>query len=256
MNWFINLNPILQSLLASLFTFSMTALGASLIFFFKSINKQFLNFLLGISSGVMISASFWSLLLPSIEMANNTENTPLFSPMLGFLCGGLLIILSDIILSKILENNQSARQNILLFSAVTFHNIPEGIIIGVAFGTTGNQELSIISALILALGIGIQNFPEGACISIPLRQNGKSRMYSFLFGSLSAVVEIFGAIIGVLLALTINNALSFMLGMAAGAMISVVSSELIPQSFTENKVTSGIGFLLGFLIMMILDVTL
>lgn len=263
MNWFGDLNPILQALIATTFTWGITLLGALMVCFFKEVNKKVLNTILGFSAGVMIAASFWSLLLPSIDLSQELGYIAWVLPALGFIFGGLFVLLSDKFLDKTLSNKNtvkkaSLKRSILLVSAITLHNIPEGMSIGVAFGgiSSGVSGMTLIGAVMLAIGIGIQNFPEGAAVSLPLRKEGFSRKKSFFIGQASALVEPISAVIGVILVLAIRSILPILLSFAAGAMITVASRELLPESISENKNLSTLGLILGFVIMMILDVAL
>ena len=244
-------NPILLALLSTLFTFFVTSLGASLVFLFKNIKKDVMDISLSVSSGIMLAASFFSLLNPSIELTNKL-NISLIYVFLGFILGGLLILIGNKI------HNSNNKLSNLIFS-ITLHNIPEGLAIGVAFGSIlyGLEGANITSALLLALGIGIQNFPEGSAISLPLRREGLSRTKSFIIGSLSGIVEPISGVIGAILAIQIQYILPFLLSFAAGAMIYVVNIELIPESQTnEKKDLMAFFSIIGFLLMMILDVTL
>ena len=269
MDWFVELSPIYQALLATLFTWGVTALGAAVVLFFKSVNRKVLDCMLGFGAGVMIAASFWSLLNPAIQLSGElgVKNTWLL-PAMGFLVGGVFIIISERFLDKYcfttwkpgntpIEKN-SVKRSLLLVSAVTIHNIPEGLAVGVAFGgvATGIGGATVISAMMLALGIGLQNFPEGAAVSLPLRREGYSRQKSFMIGQMSGMVEPIAGVIGAMAALTMRSMLPFLLAFAAGAMISVVSSELIPESASENKNLATLGVILGFMLMMVLDVAL
>lgn len=262
MTWFEHLNPIIQSLLATSFTWGVTALGAMTVCFFKTVNKKILDTILGFSSGVMIAASFWSLLLPSLSLSSELGYIQWLLPALGFSAGGLFVLFSDKFLDKILENNKNTRnlgslkRSIVLITAITIHNIPEGMSIGVAFGGVmlGIPSMTIISAIMLSIGIGLQNFPEGAAVSLPLRREGFSRLNAFLFGQASALVEPIASIMGVVLVLLMRSILPFLLAFAAGAMIIVVARELLPESIEENKNLATIGLMVGFLLMMMLDV--
>ncbi len=261
MNWFENLSPVIQSLIAATFTWGVTLLGALVVFFFKEMNKKVLDTVLGFSAGVMIAAAFWSLIAPSIELSAELGYIIWILPTLGFIAGGLFVLLSDSFLDKMLKNKKGAnslKRGILLVSAITIHNIPEGMAIGVAFGglASGVPGMTIIAAIMLAIGIGIQNFPEGAAVSLPLRNEGLSRYKSFMIGQASALVEPISAVIGAMLVIYIRSMLPFLLAFAAGAMIIVVARELLPESVKENKNLSTLGLILGFVIMMILDVTL
>lgn len=260
--YFLNLNHIVQALIATTFTFLITVLGAAIVFFFKKVNKTFMDGMLGFAAGVMIAASFWSLLSPSIEMANSLNLNSWLIATLGFLSGGILLFISDKIfdiLDKNKNNNSSKKRVMMLISSITMHNIPEGLAVGIAFGSIsyGLEGATIISACLLALGIGLQNFPEGSAVSIPLLREGYSRKKAFLYGSLSAIVEPISGVIGALLVLKIRLLLPFLLAFAAGAMIYVVVEELIPESQTnEKKDYMALFTLIGFSIMMILDVAL
>ena len=263
MNLFGNLNPILQALIATTFTWGITLLGALMVCFFKEVNKKALNTILGFSAGVMIAASFWSLLLPSIELSEELGYIAWGLPALGFILGGLFVLLSDKFLDKTLSDKNSIKKDslkrsILLVSAITLHNIPEGMSIGVAFGgiSSGVSGMTLIGAIMLAVGIGIQNFPEGAAVSLPLRKEGFSRKKSFFIGQASALVEPISAVIGVILVLAVRSILPILLSFAAGAMITVASRELLPESISENKNLSTLGLIFGFVLMMVLDVAL
>ena len=262
-NWFINLDHTYQAALAGLFTYSITALGAAIVFLFKKINKSFMDAMLGFSGGVMIAASFWSLLSPAIEMANNLNLIAWLVVLIGFLSGGLLLFTGDKIFDKLdkikkYKDNKFKRSLMLIFS-ITLHNIPEGLAVGVAFGSIAyNLEgASILNACILAFGIGLQNFPEGTAISVPLRREGFSRKKAFFYGQLSGLVEPLSALLGASLVLLIRGILPFVLCFAAGAMIYVVAEELIPSAKLNSKEKMGtLGVLLGFAIMMVLDIAL
>lgn len=259
--FYINLNPILQALIACIFTFSITALGAGLVIFFKSINKNILDAMLGSAAGVMIAASFWSLLSPAISLAETLKMNIILVIATSFISGGLLLFVGDKVFSnlKIKNKDNNLKKIIMLVSSITLHNIPEGLAIGVAFGTIayGLDGATITSACLLAFGIGIQNFPEGTAVSVPLRKYGLSRKKSFIFGSLSGIVEPIAGVIGAILALKIRVLLPFLLAFAAGAMIYVVVVELIPESQSnERKDLMAMFTLIGFTIMMMLDVML
>ncbi len=258
MTWFISLNPVFQALLATLFTYFVTGAGASLVFFFKTINQKILDFMMGFAGGVMIAASFWSLLAPAIELCERMGKKPFIDPVIGFLLGGLFVIGSDIMLSRWSKIDVKRKRTFLLTSAVTLHNIPEGMAVGVAFATIplNMPGVTIVGALLLALGIGLQNFPEGACVAMPLRANGYSRGKSFFLGQASGIVEPIAGVIGALFVLTVQNVLPFLLSFSAGAMIAVVCSELIPDSFKDNKIIASLGIIFGFIVMMALDVAL
>jgi len=255
-----NLDPILLAFLATLFTWSITALGSSIVFIFKRVNKNVLDSMLGFAAGVMIAASFWSLLSPSIEMAEALNQNIWLIPFLGFSLGGLLLFVGDKTYNKFdTKKDSSIKRITLLVFSITLHNIPEGLAVGVAFGSCiyGLNGATIASALLLALGIGLQNFPEGSAVSLPLRREGFSRKKAFMIGQLTGIVEPISGIIGALLVTKIQILLPFLLAFAAGAMIYVVVEELIPESQTnEKKDLMALFTLIGFSIMMILDVAL
>lgn len=258
-----NLSPVYQALIASLFTWGVTILGASIVFFFKEIRKGIMDALLGFAGGVMIAASFWSLLSPAIDMANKFNMIAWLVVFLGFLSGGLLLFIGDkfynfLSQKKEITNNKAKRCIMLIFS-ITLHNIPEGLVIGVAFGSLayGLEGATLASAITLAIGIGLQNFPEGSAVSLPLRRDGLSRKKAFFYGQLSGMVEPISAVIGAILVLKIQTILPFLLAFAAGAMIYVVVEELIPESQTnQRKDLMALFTLIGFSVMMILDVAL
>ena len=265
-NVFINLNPVIQAFIATLFTWSVTALGAALVFFFKKVNKNVLDAMLGFAAGVMIAASFWSLLSPAIEMAENLNMIAWLVAFVGFFSGGVLLFLGDKLYSYLDKkyNTKKDTQNkmkrcMMLVFSITLHNIPEGMAVGVAFGSIayGLNGATLAAACILALGIGLQNFPEGTAVSVPLRREGFSRKKAFLWGQLSGIVEPISGVIGALLVLRVRFLLPYLLAFAAGAMIYVVVQELIPESQSNKKKDLMALFtLIGFSIMMILDVAL
>jgi len=264
----LEINPVLLALIATLFTWGVTALGSSMVFFFKSINKKVLNSMLGFAAGVMIAASFWSLLNPAIAMAEERGQAPWVPAVVGFLAGGAFLLLIDQILPHLhlgLKTNEaegiktSWQRSILLVLAITLHNIPEGLAVGVAFGALANNPDTglLAGAIALAIGIGLQNFPEGAAVSIPLRREGMKRGKAFNYGQLSGVVEPIAGVIGAFLVLRITPLLPYALSFAAGAMIFVVVEELIPESQSGHETDwSTIGAMIGFATMMLLDVAL
>ncbi len=266
--WFEKLNPIVQALLGTCFTWFVTALGAGLVFFFRNINRKVLNGMLGFAAGVMIAASFWSLLAPAIEMAEASALPAWVPATAGFLLGGAFLWLVDKILPHLhlglpIEEAEGIKtswhRSILLVLAITLHNVPEGLAVGVAFGAVaaGLPAASLAGAIALALGIGIQNFPEGAAVSIPLRREGMSRLKSFWYGQLSGVVEPIAGVLGALAVIAMRPILPYALAFAAGAMIFVVVEELIPESQQEtNTDVATVGAMLGFAVMMTLDVAL
>ena len=250
-SWFIKLNYVYQALIATLFTDGVTALGAALVFFFKKVNKNLLDAMLGISAGVMIAASFFSLLLPAIESSISN----IFIIILGFMSGGILLFIGDKVCDKLVT--ESNKRILMLIISITLHNIPEGLAVGVAFGSTffGLDRATVLSASMLALGIGIQNFPEGTAVSVPLMREGVSRKKAFFYGQLSGIVEPISGVIGAILVTKIRILLPFLLSFAAGAMIYVVVEELIPESQSnEKKDLMALFTLIGFSIMMCLDI--
>jgi ZIP family zinc transporter len=260
--YFNNLSPVLQALFATLFTWFITCLGASFVFLFKKINKTVMDGMLGFAGGVMIAASFWSLLDPAITMANNLNMTSWLIVFIGFFCGGLLLFIGDKFLNiftKKKKTNPGYKRIIMLISSITLHNIPEGLVVGVAFGSIiyGLEGNTIASACLLALGIGLQNFPEGTAVSLPIRREGISSKKAFIIGCLSGIVEPISGVIGALVVLKIRTLLPFLLSFAAGAMIYVVVEEIIPESQTnKRKDFMALFTIIGFSIMMILDVAL
>lgn len=256
-NWFINLNYIYQALLATLFTYFMTALGAGIVYFFKNISKNIMDAMLGFAAGVMTAASFFSLLSPAIAHCESLNLTPWIIIFLGFFSGGLLLFISDKIFNKLLSRKN--KRILMLVSSITIHNIPEGLAVGIAFGSVyyGLPGATTLSAILLAIGIGLQNFPEGSAVSIPLLRDGMSRKKAFFYGQLSAIVEPTFGVLGAILVLKVRILLPFFLSFAAGAMIYVVVSELIPESQSnKKKEIMAIFTIIGFSIMMILDVAL
>ena len=227
-NWFLNINYVYQALIATIFTYLVTLLGASIVFFFKKINKNIMDAMLGFAAGVMMAASYFSLLAPAIEASEELKLIPWLISFLGFFAGGILLFIADKIFNKIFTKKN--KRILMLISSITIHNIPEGMAVGIAFGSTfyGINGATIISAIMLAIGIGLQNFPEGSAVAIPLLREGMSRKKSFFYGQLSAIVEPIFGIIGALLVLKVRILLPFFLSFAAGAMIYVVVSELVP----------------------------
>ncbi len=267
-DWFVGQNTVLQALIATLFTWFVTALGAALVFFFKTINRKVLDGMLGFAAGVMIAASFWSLLAPAIEMAEESSLPAWIPATTGFLMGGLFLWIADKIIPHLhlgfpMEEAEGLKtswhRSILLVLAITLHNIPEGLAVGVAFGALASDlpSATMAGAVALALGIGIQNFPEGAAVSVPLRREGFSRLKSFWYGQASGIVEPIAGVLGAVSVILIKPILPYALAFAAGAMIYVVVEELIPESQLEkNTDIATIGAMLGFAVMMTLDVAL
>lgn len=262
------INPILLALIATLFTYGVTALGAALVFFFKEINQKVLNTMLGFAAGVMIAASFWSLLNPAIEMATAMGMNPVLTAVLGFLSGGAFLLLVDHVLPHLHPGldidkaegvKTSWQRSVLLVLAITLHNIPEGLAVGVAFGALGvaGTSSSLGAAIALAIGIGIQNFPEGAAVSIPLRRERVSMGKAFFIGQASGIVEPIAGVLGAVLVVSMQPLLPFALAFAAGAMIYVVVEELIPEAQQHGSSDfSTTGAMIGFAVMMLLDVAL
>ncbi|TDX52474.1 ZIP family zinc transporter [Orenia marismortui] len=268
LEWFKELNPITQALLATLFTWFLTALGAGVVFFFKEVNRKFLDGMLGFAAGVMIAASFWSLLAPAIEMSENLGIPGWIPAVVGFLLGGVFLRFVDRYLPHLHPGlsqgkaegvKTSWERSVLLVLAVTLHNIPEGLAVGVAFGAVGANlpSASLAGAIALAIGIAIQNFPEGTAVSVPLRREGLSPMKSFMYGQASGIVEPIAGVLGAAAVLLMRPILPYALSFAAGAMIFVVGEELIPESHQEgNSHIATAGLMLGFAVMMSLDVAL
>ncbi|CAM4190740.1 ZIP family metal transporter [Erysipelothrix aquatica] len=271
MTWFLEQQPVIQALLATLFTWGVTALGAATVFFFKRIHKGVLNGMLGFAAGVMIAASFWSLLAPAIDMAEAIDQNVLLIVAGGFLSGGAFLFLADKILPHLHLGQPTDeaegikthwQRSVLLVMAITLHNIPEGLAVGVAFGAAaqGMPSATIAGAIALAIGIGLQNFPEGAAVSIPLRREGMSRSKAFMYGQASGIVEPFAGMLGAYAVTVMQPLLPFALAFAAGAMIYVVVEELIPEAHIGNdnmrSDIATIGCMIGFTIMMLLDVGL
>lgn len=269
--WFFGIGPVWQSLIGGLFTWGLTAAGAALVFFTRTVNQKLLDAMMGFAAGVMIAASFWSLLVPSIDMAAHQGVTEWMPAVIGFLCGGIFLRICDQYMPHLhlgfpMEEAEgvetSWRRATLLVLAITLHNIPEGLAIGVLFGAaaTGIEAAggaTVLGAIALAIGIGIQNFPEGTAVSMPLRREGVSVGKSFWYGQISGVVEPISAVIGAAAVLLIQPILPYALAFAAGAMIYVVVEELIPESQLKgNTDIATLGTMVGFSVMMILDVAL
>ncbi len=266
--WLTDFSPVMQALIATGFTWFVTALGAAMVFFFKTINRKVLDGMLGCAAGVMIAASFWSLLAPAIEMVRSAGGTAWLPPLIGFLSGGIFLWCADKLIphlhpgfpAKEAEGIKTSWQrSVLLVLAITLHNIPEGLAVGVAFGAAaaGHPAASLGGAIALAIGIGIQNFPEGAAVSVPLRREGLSRTKSFMYGQFSGMVEPVAGVIGAAAVIFMQPILPYALSFAAGAMIYVVAEELIPESQAErHSDIPTIGVMVGFAIMMTLDVGL
>ena len=273
--WFIEQSAILQALIGGLFTWLLTAIGATLVFFFKSSNRKTLDMCLGFTGGVMIAASFWSLLSPAIATVEKQQelgitNLPIwFAPAVGFLLGALFLYFLDkkiphLHLFESVENAEGPKSDLkkteLLVLAIALHNIPEGLAVGVAFGALASGMdigMEMGGAIALAIGMGLQNAPEGFAVSMPLRRQGMSKFKSWQWGQLSAIVEPVFAVIGAAIVITVYPILPYALSFAAGAMIFIVIEEVIPESQRGgNADLASIGLILGFIVMMILDVSL
>ncbi|MCK3658175.1 dihydroorotate dehydrogenase [Pasteurellaceae bacterium Pebbles2] len=272
-DYFFSLHPVWQAFIAGLFTWGCTIFGSSFVYFFKTVNRKLLDIMMGFAAGVMIAASFWSLLAPGLEYAEADYGKLAWLPVaIGFLFGGFFIRLIDLIvphlhLDKPLEEAEGATvlrkglsKSMLLFLAITIHNIPEGLAIGVTFGalsSVADYQTALTGAIGLAIGIGLQNIPEGSSLSLPIRGEGHSRWKAFWYGSMSAVVEPIAAVFGAAFVLSMTAILPYALAFAAGAMIFVVVEELIPESQSGgNTDIATLGLMLGFVTMMILDVAL
>ncbi len=268
-DFFQQYSPITQTLIATFFTWGVTAAGAALVFFTKTVKAKLMDSMLGFAAGVMIAASFWSLLAPGIEMAETMGQIPWLTALIGFAGGGIFMRLTDRFLPHLhpglsMENSEGIKttwqRSTLLVLAITLHNIPEGLAVGVAFGAVAADlpSATLGGAMALAIGIGLQNFPEGSAVSLPLRREGMGRTKSFLMGQASGIVEPVAGILGAAFVLNIRNILPYALCFAAGAMIFVVVEELIPESQRSeaNIDLVTMATMAGFAIMMILDVAL
>jgi ZIP family zinc transporter len=267
-SWFVELNPIVQALIATLFTWGVTALGAALVFPVRDLNRRFMDGMLGFAAGVMIAASYWSLLAPAIEMSEEAAVPAWMPATIGFLLGAAFLRLVDLFLphlhpGKSMDQAEGVKtqwqRTTLLVLAITLHNIPEGLAIGVAFGAVaaGFPSATLAAAVALAIGIGIQNFPEGTAVSMPLRREGMSPLKSFWYGQLSGMVEPLAGVTGAAIVILARPLLPYALAFAAGAMIFVVIEELVPESQTGgHSHAATTGAMLGFAVMMTLDVAL
>lgn len=262
-----NTNYIILAFLATLLTYLLTMLGSISVFLFKKVNEKIMSFMFGFGAGVMIAASFFSLILPAInQLESNDKTSGWITVVSGFLCGGLFILLIDLLMPHLHINSEKTEgiktkfsKKILLVLSITLHNIPEGMAIGVAFASAylNIPGSTYISALMLAIGIGLQNIPEGMAVSLPLRTEGMSRKKAFFYGQASGIVEPIAGVIGAVLVSFVSQLLPFVLCFASGAMIYVVAEELIPSGKTNDKNKFGtIGVIVGFAIMMALDIAL
>jgi ZIP family zinc transporter len=268
MQWFETLSPVTQALLGTLFTWAVTAIGAAMVFLFRTLNQKILDGMLGFAAGVMMAASYWSLLAPAIEMSENGPLPSWVPATGGFLFGAVFLRGVDAILphlhlfGKVSEAEgikTTWRRTVLLVMAITLHNIPEGLAVGVAFGAVAHDlpSASLAGAMALALGIGIQNFPEGVAVSIPLRREGMSRSKAFAIGQFSGMVEPMAGVLGAVAVIYAAPLLPWALAFAAGAMIFVVVEEVIPEAQRAgNHDLATMGAMLGFGVMMTLDVAL
>lgn len=266
-SFFAEMPPVLQALIAATFTWGMTAAGAALVFGTKKVSRKLLDSMLGFAGGVMIAASFWSLLAPAIELSDGGALPKWIPPLVGFLLGGVFLRGLDLVLphlhpgdpvSKAEGVKTSWQRSVLLVSAITLHNIPEGLAIGVAFGAVavGIDGTTLGAAVALAIGIGLQNFPEGTAVAMPLRREGMSRGKSFFYGQLSAVVEPIAAVLGAVAVIVAQPILPYALAFAAGAMIFVVAEELLPEARRGSPDIAAMSVIIGFAVMMTLDVGL
>ncbi len=265
MDAFLSFSPVLQAFIATLFTWTITAVGAGLVFLTKSVSNRFLNAMLGFAAGVMVAASYWSLLAPSVDLSRGGRLPVWFPPTVGFLLGGVVLWGIDRLLPHLhlgfpeadIEGLPTSwKRSTLLMLAVTLHNIPEGLAVGVAFGAAASalHQVNIASAIALAVGIGIQNFPEGIAISLPLRREGMSMGRSFWFGQLSGMVEPMAGLVGAAAVIGISTVLPYAMSFAAGAMFYVVVEELIPECQREgNTNLPTVAAMLGFVVMMVLE---
>lgn len=268
MEWFKNLHPVLKALLATCFTWFMTAMGSAVVFTAKELDRKVLDGMLGFAAGVMVAASYWSMLAPAIEMSEDLNVPSWFPAVTGFLVGAVFMRIIDMVLPHLhpgmpsdqAEGIKTGWQRVtLLVLAITLHNIPEGLAVGISFGAigVGLPAATYAGAFALTLGIGIQNFPEGAAVSMPLRRENFSRLHSFWYGQLSGIVEPLAGIVGAALVIYMHSILPYALSFAAGAMIFVVVEELVPESQTGgHSHAATMGFILGFAVMMTLDVAL
>lgn len=270
MEWMMRQDPVFLAFLFTLFAYLTTALGAAVVFCFRRLNQRLMNAMLGFAAGIMIAASFWSLLAPAIERAQGGALPAWLTVALGFSAGALFLVGCDWVMARargqgghLTEHSEKTRRTFLLVLAITLHNIPEGLAVGVAFGALAGQSSMdaqmLMGAVAVAIGIALQNLPEGAAVSAPLRREGMSRMKSFLVGQLSGLVEPVFGVLGAVLVIWATPILPYMLSFAAGAMIYVVAEELLPEAQSQRALTGRLGSLgcvVGFVLMMALDVAL
>lgn len=267
-DWLQGLSPVTQALIATLFTWGVTALGAGLVFFTRTVNQKLLDGMLGFAAGVMLAASYWSLLAPAIEMSREQGGNGWVPAAIGFLAGGAFLAIMDKIVPHLHTGAErkdaegpktSWERSVLLVTAITLHNIPEGLAIGVAFGAVaaGLEHASMGGAVALAIGIGLQNFPEGTAVAMPLRREGYSRGRAFFYGQASAMVEPVAAVAGAAFVMVALPMLPYALAFAAGAMVFVVVEEVVPEAQRSgNADLATLAFMIGFTVMMSLDVAL
>lgn len=254
MHFIASLSGVCLALVATAFTYLMTAAGAALVFICKKVNNRAFSLMMSSAAGIMLASTFFSLLLPALESGAEPEWLVLTC---GFAAGGLLIIITDILIGKLhfFSYSEKKRSSAVMCIAVTIHNIPEGLAVGVACGAAGGgQYAAVAAALMLAVGIGIQNFPEGMCVAFPIRANGAGRGKAFFIGQLSGAVEIAAGVIGAAAVSVAEGILPWALSFSAGAMIAVVCSELVPESFANGKTVATAGVIAGFALMMVLDI--
>lgn len=254
MHWLASLSGVELALVATAFTYLMTAAGASLVFICKNVNDSAFSLMMSSAAGIMLASTFFSLLLPAMERSAEPAWLVL---SFGFVAGGLLIIVTDILIGKLhfFAGNAQKRSSAVMCIAVTMHNIPEGLAVGVACGAVICGDVSsALAAVMLAVGIGIQNFPEGMCVAFPLRANGMGRGRAFFVGQLSGAVEIAAGVLGAVAVAAVSGILPWALSFSAGAMLAVVCSELVPESFAAGKIKATVGIIAGFTLMMILDI--
>jgi len=262
-HFFISLSPVYQAFIAGFFTFFITVLGSAIVFFFKEVQQTIMDGMMAISAGIMLAASFFSLLNPAIELAEQLSLCTWFVIFSGFISGGILLSVGDKSFDFLSSKGcieSDFKRSVMLFLSITLHNIPEGLVLGVAFGAalfSINQRVAVMEAIILTVGIAIQNFPEGSAISLPLRRDGVSLGKAFFYGGISAIVEPIFAVIGAILVLKVQRILPFIMSFTAGAMIFVVLQELVPEIMhNKRKDFMSLLVMIGFAIMMILEITL
>lgn len=257
--WFMQLSPVVQALLATIFTWAVTALGASAVFFVKRTGRRIMAAMLGFAGGVMLAACCWSLLIPAIERSEDLGIDPVLPAFAGLIAGGVFMLAGDRYTERAKRNTGLDKCSRMLMFSITLHNIPEGMCVGVAFGAAalGIPGAGTAGACMLALGIGLQNFPEGAAVSLPMLRSGISCKRAFFFGQLSGAVEPIAGVTGAILVMQMRSMLPFMLSFAAGAMIYAVAGEIFPEA-RENKDSARAAFfaILGFAVMMTLDIML